>query len=87
MNEIEQRDLHRGNQAQQVMDSEIITEAFNDVRMKIRNSLFASARTDMKLRESCYYMDDAITLVISQLNSYIARAKGVEAKLKMEEES
>ena len=79
MNEMEKRHVLQGHEAQRVLNEDIITKAFDDVRREVRETLFGSARSDADQRESCYHMDMAITLVIEKLHNYVKKAKGIEA--------
>jgi hypothetical protein len=82
MNEIElQKKKQRGIRAKQLLDDELIREAFSDIRENIYRKISSSRFDQSKEREDCYYMLRAAEAFEGRFKHLINEGKSAEDKL------
>lgn len=82
MNEVEEeRKRQRGIRAKQLLDDELIKNAFNDIRDNIFKKIGSSSFDQSKEREDCYYMLRAVESLEGLFKKHINEGRLAEEKL------
>jgi len=83
MNEVElERKKQRGIRARQLLDDELIKNAFNDIRDNLYQKIASSSFDQSNERENCYHMLRAVESLEGVFKQHIQEGRISEEKLK-----